>query len=246
MLQSINDALKSGKLHDILLRRSELRYLNNIDCDLLEDVIQLLKPFDEATRHLSIHQAPTLHLVLPTKATLLQDTNRNSKRCHPYTPSLRSFLRKTLSGQEYEEVINTLAALTETAGTEERARSLEKKQGPPREAVPSPTEVHDFFSFCVEKQQQEGDSGGISESWGRQFVVEYMSDSKLTGFQSLLNFWHERSDGLVPVARRLLAIPATSTPSERSFSVAGRLIEERRSTLNPENVDELLFLHSNL
>ncbi|XP_037552854.1 uncharacterized protein LOC119429257, partial [Nematolebias whitei] len=241
MLQSINDALKSGKLHDILLRRSELRYLNNIDCDLLEDVIQLLKPFDEATRHLSIHQAPTLHLVLPTKATLLQglliqdgdsaivkelkeklaQAVELKFKIHLYhklatalSPSLRSFLRKTLSGQEYEEVINTLAALTETAGTEERARSLEKKQGPPREAVPSPTEVHDFFSFCVEKQQQEGDSGGISESWGRQFVVQYMSDSKLTGFQSLLNFWHERSGGLVPVAKRLLAIPATSTPSE--------------------------------
>ncbi|XP_037545221.1 uncharacterized protein LOC119421929 [Nematolebias whitei] len=137
------------------------------------------------------------------------------------SPSLRSFLRKTLSGQEYEEVINTLAALTETAGTEERARSLEKKQGPPREAVPSPTEVHDFFSFCVEKQQQEWDSGGISESWGRQFVVQYMSDSKLTGFQSLLNFWHERSDGLVPVAKRLLAIPATSIPSERGVRFLG-------------------------
>lgn len=72
MLQSVNDALRSGKLHDILLRRNELRYLNNIDSELLENLIHLLKPFDEATRHLSTDQTPTLHLVLPTKATLLR------------------------------------------------------------------------------------------------------------------------------------------------------------------------------
>ncbi len=72
MLQSINDALKSGKLHKILLHRRELRFLNNIDSELLEDLIQLLKPFDEATRHLSTDKTPTLHLVLPSKATLLR------------------------------------------------------------------------------------------------------------------------------------------------------------------------------
>lgn len=78
MLQSVNDALRSGRLHDILLRRNELRYLNNIDCELLEDIIQLLKPFDEATRHLSTDQTPTLHLVLPTKATLLRGLSSRS------------------------------------------------------------------------------------------------------------------------------------------------------------------------
>lgn len=35
------------------------------------------------------------------------------------SPSLRSFLRKTVSGQEYEEVITTLAQLTEKAGAAE-------------------------------------------------------------------------------------------------------------------------------
>ena len=71
MLQSISDALKSGKLHNILLRRKELRFVNNIDPELLEEIIALLKPYDEATRHLSTEKSPTLHLVLPTKSTLL-------------------------------------------------------------------------------------------------------------------------------------------------------------------------------
>ena len=48
------------------------------------------------------------------------------------SPSLRSFLRKTLSAQEYEEVIDTLATLTEKMGTEERARvrvRVEEEEG---------------------------------------------------------------------------------------------------------------------
>ncbi|KAL0965778.1 hypothetical protein UPYG_G00285610 [Umbra pygmaea] len=269
MLQSVNDALRSGRLHDILLCRNELRYLTNIDCELLEDIIQLLKPFDEATRHLSTDKTPTLHLVLPTKATLLRDLSiqdgdsvivKEGKlaqavemkfKVHLYhkvatalSPSLRSFLRKTLSGQEYEEVISTLTALTEAAGTEERVRGLVEKEDPPSEQGAS-TEVHNFFASCVEEEERKEDSGDM-ESNGRQLVLQYMSDTKLTRFQCLLDFWREMSGGLVPVAKRLLAIPATSTPSERSFSVAGRLIEERRSTLNPENVDALLFLHSNI
>ena len=83
---------------------------------------------------------------------------------------------------------------------------------------------------------------------GRQLVLQYMlqNNPKMTRSQSLLSVWQEMSGGLVPVAKKLLAIPATSTPSERSFSVAGRLIEERRTSLDPDNLNALLFLHSNI
>ena len=48
------------------------------------------------------------------------------------SPSLRSFVRKTLSPQEYEEVIDTLVTLTEKMGAEERARvavRVEEEEG---------------------------------------------------------------------------------------------------------------------
>ena len=38
-------------------------------------------------------------------------------------------------------------------------------------------------------------------------------------------------------------IPATRTSSERSFSLAGRTLEERRSQLDPDTVDDLMFIH---
>ena len=46
--------------------------------------------------------------------------------------------------------------------------------------------------------------------------------------------------------RRYLAIPATSSPSERLFSKAGQVSTPARAQLKPEKVDQLVFLAENL
>ena len=48
------------------------------------------------------------------------------------------------------------------------------------------------------------------------------------------------------MARKYLCITATSVPSEQLFSTAGNIVSDKRSALLPENVEKLLFLHSNL
>ena len=50
-------------------------------------------------------------------------------------------------------------------------------------------------------------------------------------------------DELAEVARHLLAVPTASTSSERSFSVTGRTIEDRKTRLSSDSVDGLMFLH---
>jgi hypothetical protein len=74
-------------------------------------------------------------------------------------------------------------------------------------------------------------------------------DSYLVSRESaddVLNFWRSKA-GQLPrlanVAKILLAIPATETSSERVFSIAGRTLEDRRSRLNPDTVDDLMFVH---
>lgn len=64
----------------------------------------------------------------------------------------------------------------------------------------------------------------------------------------ITHFWRERAcqfPWLSTLASKLLCIPATSTPSERVFSVAGLTISAKRSTLNPSNVDKTIFVHDN-
>ena len=63
---------------------------------------------------------------------------------------------------------------------------------------------------------------------------------------NISSYWKSKR-GLYPnlsqVAQSVLSIPATSTSSERSFSIAGRTLDDRRTQLHPECVDGLLFLH---
>jgi len=65
----------------------------------------------------------------------------------------------------------------------------------------------------------------------------------------IMKFWSDNRTHfpkLCLVARRVLCIPATSTPSERVFSTAGRVLEKRRTSLSTHSVNSLLFLHSNM
>ena len=47
------------------------------------------------------------------------------------------------------------------------------------------------------------------------------------------------------LAKKFLAIPATSTSTERVFSIAGIVVDRKRCALTPEMVDALVFLHKN-
>ena len=64
--------------------------------------------------------------------------------------------------------------------------------------------------------------------------------------ENLLDYWKGRENSwprLSVVAQGLLGVPAASTSSERTFSLAGRTLEDRRSQLSGDSVDGLLFLH---
>jgi len=73
-------------------------------------------------------------------------------------------------------------------------------------------------------------------------VVVVVTDDSI---DDIASYWKQRrnSPKLVKVAKQVLCIPATSTTSKHSFSVAGRTLEEHRTQLSSESVDGLLFLH---
>jgi len=64
---------------------------------------------------------------------------------------------------------------------------------------------------------------------------------------NILEFWKNQKHVfplLSILAKQILVIPASSASSERPFSVAGRVIEERRSCLGGNTVDGILFLNN--
>jgi len=78
----------------------------------------------------------------------------------------------------------------------------------------------------------------------RDEVDSYLASSDTS--DNVLEFWQQKSKvwpRLSACARSVLAIPAMSTSSERTFSLPGATITKRRTQLNTDTVDRLLFLH---
>ena len=78
----------------------------------------------------------------------------------------------------------------------------------------------------------------------------YESQDYLHIREDPLQWWksnksHSALKELLPVARKVLCIPATSCPSEHLFSKAGELISQKRNRLKGKKIDMLLFLNKN-
>ena len=75
-------------------------------------------------------------------------------------------------------------------------------------------------------------------------VSRYMTNPRNT-IQPLI--WWKANAHCFPhlskLARQFLCKPSTSVPSERLFSTAGHTVTKDRAKLDPDTVDELLFLH---
>ena len=63
---------------------------------------------------------------------------------------------------------------------------------------------------------------------------------------NVLNWWFNQKKKLPllsQIAKRLLCIQATSTPSERLFSATGYTVWDRRNALSPLKIDKMMVLH---
>ena len=79
-------------------------------------------------------------------------------------------------------------------------------------------------------------------------VEEYLKEDMISFNQCPFNWWLNKKDKypiLAKLARIHLAIPATSTPSERLFSDAGNLLSTKRTRINSELFKSIMFLKRN-
>lgn len=78
-------------------------------------------------------------------------------------------------------------------------------------------------------------------------VTQYIDEPSTQ--ESPLEWWKKnafRYPILSQMTKKYLAIPATSVPSERAFSSAGRIVNSKHSCLHPSSVNMLVFLAENL
>ena len=79
-------------------------------------------------------------------------------------------------------------------------------------------------------------------------IALYFGEERLCLDDEPLTWWKDnarRFPTMAVLARRYLAVPATSVPSERVFSAAGLLVTKLRSSLTPLHIDACIFLGKN-
>lgn len=77
-------------------------------------------------------------------------------------------------------------------------------------------------------------------------MQRYLGEVYLLRSEDPLEYWHRHEatyPTLATLAKKYLAPPATSVPSERIFSKAGLIINKQRSRLKGDIVDKLVFLN---
>jgi len=82
-----------------------------------------------------------------------------------------------------------------------------------------------------------------------QKLDAYLAEQRITfGRESCYSWWannRHRFPYLVKVARQYLCAPPTSVGSERLFSGAGDVLDDKRNRVAPEKAEMLLFIKNN-
>jgi len=114
---------------------------------------------------------------------------------------------------------------------------IESRASSPTPSETSKTYKPKLFSIFEQKQPKASDE-----------VEEYLKEDKIPFNQCPFNWWLNKKEKypiLAKMARIYLAIPATSTSSERLFSDAGNLLSAKRSRIDSELFKRILFLKRN-
>ncbi|CAF3410164.1 unnamed protein product [Rotaria socialis] len=78
----------------------------------------------------------------------------------------------------------------------------------------------------------------------------YLGDeTRIDNNTNILTYWHLNKSiypNLARLAKRILAIPATNTTIERLFSDSGNTITDRRTRLDTDKINNLLFIKRNM
>lgn len=106
----------------------------------------------------------------------------------------------------------------------------------------------DIWESLDEHSQKEKEVTSKYNAIQRE-LREYLADNRLPRNADPLDYWRHykrRFPKLSQAAKKYLAIPPSSSVSERVFSASGNVVTDKRNKLLPENVNMLVFLNNNL
>ncbi|XP_076879095.1 E3 SUMO-protein ligase ZBED1-like [Brachyhypopomus gauderio] len=148
----------------------------------------------------------------------------------------------------YNSLITEIVAMEEeheeakwTAAATSSSHTPEASESPPPVKRSAMAEL---FGELFQTQVEDKDTLQLV----KEEVAAYKAVSSISVDSDPLLWWKTNEPTyplIAKLAKRYLAIPATSVPSERVFSTAGDIVTASRSALTADNVDKLIFLAKN-
>lgn len=236
----------------------------SFDVDFAQEMVRFLSPFREATKSLEGDTYPTACKVLLWWENISKHLNEKNFTGLPFKKLIR--IAKKYFQSKYPVDMDTkiacfldpkyrfLKMLTVCERNEvfdEIKRLIELEELPqPRledDLQPPPAKKSRFSIF----EESADDAEHFDEFKLYMQMASYSEylDTKYNKTHSVELFWRNNKNKfpkLSKLAKKRLNVPATSAPSERIFSSAGRVLDSRRTNLKPQLLDDLLFLKENL
>ncbi|KAL2088169.1 hypothetical protein ACEWY4_016997 [Coilia grayii] len=261
MLDSISCQYEAIRV--LLEERGEEDRLTPISRETLLEIVAFLARFKEATKALEASKTPTIHLT----AVWLERLKRHLQPCSTDSMTLSSLREKCLKvlDEKFQlhllhklamflhpklKSLRLLSSEADATGVHNEARRLVEGEGD-TSARPCTVALYQakrprLSSDHLSDVEDSSDDAELNEDEVSAYIQ--LKSPKGDSFDVLL-WWKEHQEdfpNLAIIARGVLSIPASSAASERDFSSAGFVIQERRTQLKPGTVDDILFLHSNL
>ncbi|CAF4438682.1 unnamed protein product [Didymodactylos carnosus] len=233
--------------------------INKINIEGIKDLVCLLKPFKHVSTLVQTGDRPSLHMVY-VAINKLERNNFFRQRLRQLLSTMFSFYNRHLAAAllhpQYCKL--TYADDYQRGITHVYVREQIKK----------------MYGNANQQNNQLATTDEPSEKKYKTMEDQFMdpadndADNNLTTSRSLLDeldkylkmaidvqfkqpnplvFWKDHQQKfpyLAKLARHLYSIPATSAGVERQFSAAGLVINERRLSLNPDTVEDILFVRS--
>ena len=233
-----------------------------ISKQMIEQLVSLLIPFRAARKNLCKNSHPTFHEVSVVKQFLLKNHLNITDNDLPIIEGMKLRLKKSSLDKLHMTNDHLITSfLTPGLKTSFMTKYFDQQQiklakDDLRQRLKEHTELICQSNDAIDTSAKRPKKGDMFASYYscstiapkyqiseiERYQTKIISDSECD--ENPLLFWSRNSlhfPKLSKIATELISIPATSVKSEQDFSAAGRLINDRRTSLKSDNVDALLF-----
>lgn len=225
---------------------------------LIKKILEVLKPFEMATKMMCGEHTTTISIAQPAVISLRDNFLKEGS---DDTESIKVFkytVQEELNKRFQLEIDTDITLYDICQFLDPRYKNVQKQLG-------INLKVKEYLEQIIEKHVTTVTANPMWHVNQEKTAVDFLFPSNAVVNQKELDeyygevpinknlcplqWWQnneQRYPKLASLVKMYLQVPATSTPSERVFSTAGSLISAKRSCLNGRTADMLIFLHNNI